>query len=108
MRSDMKLSLCWLFIVIGFGLTSAEVRGASYIERLGVSEGRRGFTLLSSRRTINSGSLLCTSSETDIKNTSKCDTRTAEHSSLDDMMTRTPYLTLALKVLLMVILCYTL
>ncbi|XP_053660354.1 uncharacterized protein LOC128709381 [Anopheles marshallii] len=103
----MKLSLWWLLIVIGVGLNSVKVRGESHIKRLAVREGRRGFTLLSSRRTITSEPLCCTSSETDFKNTSKCGPRTAEHEERD-MMTGTPYLTLALKVLLMVILCYTL
>uniref|UniRef100_A0A182SC53 Chitin-binding type-2 domain-containing protein n=1 Tax=Anopheles maculatus TaxID=74869 RepID=A0A182SC53_9DIPT len=46
--------------------------------------------------------------ETSTKNISKPDTRTAEHASFVDTMTSTPYMTLALKLLLMAILCYTL
>uniref|UniRef100_A0A182WEN6 Uncharacterized protein n=1 Tax=Anopheles minimus TaxID=112268 RepID=A0A182WEN6_9DIPT len=105
----MKVSLWWLLIAIGICLQTINIRGESNFIRFDLrEERRRGSTAISSRRTISEESLCSGCSETDITNACKCDRRIVEHASLDDTMTKTPYLTLALKVLLMAILCYTL
>ncbi|XP_035900973.1 uncharacterized protein LOC118507091 [Anopheles stephensi] len=104
----MKLSRWGPLTVIVLCLSIIHISGESYIKRLSLKEGRRGPLFLSSRRTSNFEPVHCDSCETSTKSTSKRDTSTAERASFVDTMARTPYMTLALKVLLMVILCYTL
>ncbi|XP_050081205.1 uncharacterized protein LOC126568732 [Anopheles maculipalpis] len=104
----MKPSLWGLFIVIVLLLNIVQISGESYIKRLNLKEGRRGSLFRSTQRNSNFEAVPCDNSEIGTKNTSKCDARTTEQTSFVDTMARTPYMTLALKVLLMVILCYTL